>query len=121
MARPLKPEGERRTERLTVYLTGQEEEQLNNLAQAMDTDKAKIAVNALNRYIRSLEDPPESLRKARQEVIMQQSREHVTGYVCANGHAFWLEAAWPAPARRCPACGNDSLKTTWSGTVTKGW
>jgi hypothetical protein len=121
MARPSKPEPERRTERLTVYLTRQEEEQLNSLSQAANTDKTKIAVTALNRYIQSLEDPPEALRRAKQEAIMRQDREQVAGFVCSKGHTFWLEAAWPAPPRACPACGTDSLMATWSGTVKKGW
>lgn len=121
MARPFKLEGERRTQRLTMYFTPPEEDRLNTLAEALHTDKTKLVLAALEKYVAGLEIPPEPLRKARQEAVMGLKQEHVTGYVCVNGHAFWLEAAWPAPPRRCPACGSTEIKTAWGGMVRRGF
>lgn len=121
MARPPKPEGERRSRRLTVYLDKQEAETLESLSEATQTDKTKIVIAALKHYTRSMAEPPEPLRRARQEAIMQQDTEQISGFVCSNGHTFWLEAVWPAPPRRCPACGTDSIKATWGGTARRGF
>lgn len=121
MARPFKLEEERRTQRLTLYFTPPEEDRLNTLAEVLHTDKTKLILTALERYVRSLETPPEPLRQARQEEIMRLTQDRVNGYVCTNGHAFWLEAAWPSPPKRCPACGTSDLKAAWGGMVKKGF
>ena len=121
MGRPAKFEEERRGRRLTIYLTPVEEALLNSLSQATDTDKTKIILAALQQYIAGLVLPPESLRTAKSAAIMQQDKEYVSGYVCDRGHAFWLEAAWPAPPRSCPACGGKEIKTAWGGVVKRGF
>lgn len=38
--------------------------------------------------------------------------EQVVGYICGNGHRFWLDFVWPAPPKRCPACGLPETRQT---------
>ncbi len=120
MARPKKEPQEKRDKRLTLYLTGQEREQLQILSESTGLDKTKIIARALRDYIKTLEDPPSVLRKERQHEIMRAEQEQVSGYVCMNGHLLWLEWTWPSPPTYCPCCGADEFKSTWAGVVKKG-
>lgn len=49
------------------------------------------------RTAEGLADPPESLRKARHEKIMQEQPLTVRGYVCSKGQAWWID--WIDPHR----------------------
>lgn len=121
MARPKKDSSEKRDKRLTLYLTGAELDLLNTVASGLDTDKTKVVTKSLNRYIKSLEDPPPTLRQASYEQIMQQDKEQLNGYICAKGHAFWLQWEWPSPPICCPCCGEKEIKHGWAGIVKKGF
>ncbi len=121
VARPKKADTEKRTERLTVYLTPIEAERLNILASSLELDKTKIIGKALEGYVKQLADPPVAIRQAKHEQIMDQDREQVTGFICSRGHAFWLEWNWPSPPVSCPCCGEKDIKSTWAGMVTKGF
>ena len=121
MARPKKEPGEKKTERLTLYFTPGESERLNIISESMTLDKTKVIGKALEQYVKTLEDPPQNLRKASYEQIMQQDKEKVNGYICAQGHTFWLEWVWPAPPLSCPCCGEKNIKSTWAGIVKKGF
>ena len=120
MARPKKNPETKRDKRLTLYLTGGEEEQLNLLAESTGINKTKIIARALQDYVKRLEDPPEPIKKSRLHEVMSVDKESVKGYACVSGHLLWLEWAWPSPPERCPCCGNDEFISTWSGIVKKG-
>ncbi len=121
MARPKKDPGERRDKRLTLYLTSPELEQLNLLAGASELDKTKILNRALQRYFKTLEEPPRALRQAKREQIMNRDKEQVSGYICVKGHPFWIESTWPSPPEYCPCCGVRDVMSTWGGMVKKGF
>ncbi|BAF60627.1 hypothetical DNA-binding protein [Pelotomaculum thermopropionicum SI] len=121
MPRPKKQPGEKRDRRLTVYLTEKEEDRLNMIAGHLGIDKAKFVVKAINNEIARLENPPAQLAQARYEDIIKKDVEYLSGYVCSNGHAFWLDDAWPSPPERCPCCGERSIKRTWAGIVRRGF
>ncbi len=109
MVRPKKDPGERKTQRLTLYLTEAEAERLNLLSQTLNTEKTKILTQALDGYIKTLENPPPALRRASYEQIMKEGQERLSGFICSRGHAFWLEWVWPSPPESCPCC--------WRGEV----
>lgn len=121
MSRPKKAESDKREQRLTLYLTQEEEEALEIVAGHLDTDKTKCVLRAISQWIQLLENPPEPITKAKLEKIMQSSREEVTGYICTNGHIFWQDWSWPSPPEQCPNCGSRHLKRTWQGVVRKGF
>ena len=120
MARPKKDPEAKRNKRLTLYLTGGEEDQLNLLAESTGINKTKIIARALQDYVKRLEDPPEPIKKNRLHDVMSVDKESVKGYVCGNGHLLWLEWAWPSDPMYCPCCGTDHFYSTWDGTVQKG-
>ncbi len=121
MARPKKPESEKKKERLTVYLTKGEAEKLNMLSKSFQLEKTKIITKALDYYLKSLENPPEQLSQSKITSLMDSDTERVNGYVCSKGHSFWVEFEWPHIPQACPACGSSELNKTWIGTVTKGF
>ena len=120
MARPKKDPEEKRENRLTLYLTNREEEELNLLADSMGLNKTKIISRALQNYVKILENPPPVLRKNKVHEVMRLEEERVRGYVCANGHPVWIEWSWPSPPEYCPCCGIDKFESTWDGVVKKG-
>lgn len=115
MPRPRKADSEKRTERITIYLTPGERRTLEALADG--GDMAKTAVKALQHYRAALADPPAALKQAK----LDSETEKVNSYVCNNGHFFTVEIVWPAPPRHCPACGTGEIKAGWAGTVRKGF
>ncbi len=121
MVRPRKPEGEKKNKRLTVYLTEQEEEQLDALSKGLEMKKTKIFTRALENYVKTLDEPPEPLKQAKKEMIMDVDTERVNGYICSNGHAFWLEFELSSKLKYCPTCGSEDLRRTWMGIVKKGF
>lgn len=121
MARPQKAMSERRNKRLMIYLTGDEEAKLNGISKQLDTDKAKFVVKAINNEINRLDSPPETFVKAKNKAILESEREEVRGYICENGHIFWLDWTWPSPPNTCPCCNAKDNFATWSGRVLKGF
>ena len=121
MARPKKAEDAKRDRRLTFYMTDEEETRLNTVAAHMGLDKTKVIAKALDRWIQTLENPPEVLKQAKYEKIMELGREEGEGYICSRGDLFWLESTWPSPPLCCPACGDRLIKRTWFGRITKGF
>lgn len=121
MARPKKAISEKRNKRLTIYLTEDEEAQLNGISKQLDIEKAKFVVKAINNEINGLDNPPEILVKAKNKAILESQLEEVRGYICENGHIFWLDWTWPSPPNGCPCCNAKTNFTTWSGRVSKGF
>lgn len=121
MARPKKRSDEKKSERLTMYFTPGEFEMLNTLSASRGIDKTKIISQGLNIFLKTLEDPPDNIKRATYEAIMKKDKEDVRGYVCNNGHPFWIEGTWPNEPRNCPCCGSESIKACWDGFVKKGY
>ncbi len=119
--RPKKAASEKRDKRLTLYLTEAESEKLDIIADTTDTDKTKIIQKAINGYVNQMENPPEALKRARAEEIMRQDTERLRGFICAEGHPFfiaWISASDPII---CPVCGNKQISETWEGIIKKGY
>jgi len=121
VARPKKDPEEKKDKRLTLYFTQAEFEQLNIISESIASDKTKIITKALNNYLKALENPPPALKQASYEQIMSREKEQVNGYICSQGHPFWLEWAWPSEPVCCPCCGAKEIKNAWSGLVRKGF
>lgn len=121
MARPKKAGDEKRDRRLTFYMTEEEEIRLNAVAAYMGLDKTKVIAKALDRWIQTLENPPETLKQAKYNKIMEIDREEGEGYICSRGDLFWLESIWPSPPLSCPACGDRLIKRTWNGRILRGF
>ncbi len=102
-----------------LTLTSSEYDQLNMLAEASSLDKTKIINRALQQHFKTLEEPPPALRQAKQWQIMNQDKLQASGYVCANGHPFWIESVWPSLPEYCPCCGARDIKSSWSGVDRK--
>jgi len=75
VARPKKDPGEKRENRLTLYLTSREEEELNLLAESMGVNKTKIITRALQNYVKTLENSPPVLRKNKMHEVMRLEEE----------------------------------------------
>lgn len=120
MPRPKKAEQEKRENRLTVYLTDQERDTLTAVAEREGRPMTQIVVRAVKEWIDRLLDPPEALKKAKFERIMEQQEESVRGFVCPRGHTFWIELVQPTDPRCCPVCGTErDIRRTWWGKVTR--
>ncbi len=121
MARPKKNKSEIRDNRLTIYLTDLERQVLNEVATIKDRPLTQIVILAVRDWIERLSEPPIVWRRAKHEKTMQQEKEHTRGYVCKNGHPFWIEWATATEPRYCPVCGSTAdIKRTWDGIVKKG-
>ena len=122
MPRPKKNDEARKGNRLTVYLTEQEAEALKVVSEQEDRPMTQIVTTAVRDWLLRLLDPPESLRKAKHEKIMEEQSEMVRGFICERGHIFWVDWSEPMDPRRCPMCGMErNIKRTWSGTVNRGF
>ncbi len=121
MARPKKQETEKRNKRITVYLTEQEETALNTIQTNLNYDKAEFMIEAMKEKITCLENPPEAIIKSRYNKISDSKEEMVNGYICSQGHVFWVDWSWPSPPRNCPCCGIKLNEKTWSGRVLRGF
>lgn len=95
MARPRKAHGDKRDKRLTFYMTDDEAARLSAVADHMGLEKTKIVAKALDEWIHRLENPPEVLKQAKYEKIMELGSEEGEGYICSRGHLFWLEGVPP--------------------------
>ena len=121
MPRPKKSEAERRDHRVTIYLSDDEQNALRDVSEAEERSMTQVVTAALRDWLLRLVDPPESLRKARYEKIMDEESLMVRGYVCSRGHSFFVDWIEPMDPRRCPMCGSErDIKRTWSGTVKRG-
>ena len=121
MPRPRKDDSDRRDNRLTVYLSDDEQNALRDVSETEERSMTQVVTEALRDWILRLVDPPESLRKARYEKIMDEQSLMVRGYVCERGHTFWVDWVEPMDPRRCPMCGTEhGIKKTWGGTVKRG-
>ena len=121
MPRPKKSEAERRDHRVTIYLSDDEQNALRDVSETEDRSMTQIVTEALRDWLLRLVDPPESLRKARYERIMEEQSIMVRGYVCERGHSFFVDWIEPMDPRRCPMCGSEhGIKKTWGGTVKRG-
>lgn len=121
MARPKKDPKDKKDRRLTHYMTEGQETRLDLVASFLKEDKTEFVQKAIDERINRLDDPPLALIQAKHEQIMNEKQEQVSGFVCARGHAFWIEWVWPSPPRNCPCCGDRSIKSIWSGIVKKGF
>ncbi len=121
MARPKKDTNEKRDKRLTIYLTQLEEDTLNTIQSILSIDKTKFIIKSMHNEINHLENPPEQIKKAKYQAIINSKEDSVSGYICLNGHVFWLDLSWPSPPLRCPCCGSKDIEQTWSGKVFRGF
>lgn len=106
---------------MTVYFTEAEAAEVESIAKFKNTDKAKFVVSAVRSTIDALAVPPPEMAAEKHAAIMDSTTETVKGYICTNGHVFWLDDCWPSPPLSCPACGIKSIRSTWYGTTTKGF
>lgn len=121
MARPKKADTEKRENRLTVYLTDQERDALSSVADTQDRPMTQVVIMAIKEWMDRLLNPPEALKIAKYEGIMKQEKEMTRGYICRNGHSFWIEWTTATEPRYCPVCGSEKeVKRIWDGTVRKG-
>jgi len=121
MPRPKKAQDEKKDRRLTVYLSESEQDALRDVSDQQQRSMTQIVTDALRDWLLRLVDPPESLRKARREKIMQEQSLTVRGYVCPKGHAWWIDWVEPTPPRICPMCGTErELRSIWGGKVRGG-
>lgn len=121
MPRPKKDAQERRDQRLTVYLSEQEQTALRDIADQQQRSMTQVMTDALRDWLMRLIDPPESLRQARYERISNETSLTVRGYACARGHVWWVDWAEPMDPRYCPQCGSQrEIKRIWGGTVKRG-
>ena len=121
MARPTKPTERKRAKRMTLYFTPEEEERLATVAAHLQMDRTKFVVQAIDTAIDTLSTPPPSLIQSKNKEVMETREEILSGFICSNGHPFWLEWAWPSPPEYCPCCGSKQLSRTWAGNISKGF
>lgn len=121
MPRPKKSDEAKKDNRLTVYLTDQEQSALKDASEVQNRPMTQIVTTAVHDWLMRLVEPPESMRKARYERIMNEQSLTVTGYTCPQGHVWWIDWAEPMDPRCCPMCGTErELKRIWGGTVKHG-
>lgn len=122
MARPKKAANEVRDNRLTIYLTDNEKESLHRVSEAQNRPMTQLVNTAVQEWLNRLIEPPEGLRTARYENIMEQDTEMLRGFICRNGHPFWVEWVQPTNPRCCPVCGSErEIRRIWDGTIRKGF
>ncbi|MCL6442963.1 MAG: hypothetical protein K6T83_05830 [Alicyclobacillus sp.] len=120
MPRPRKAESEKRSYKLSIYLTEAEHITLAHVANSMDRPVAHVVVEAIRQWLDRLANPPEPVRQARYGRVMDQDDEMLRGFVCGNGHPFWVVWTWPSPPHCCPVCGAREVKRTWDGVIRRG-
>lgn len=121
MPRPKKQGEAKKDNRLTVYLTDMEAEVLRAVSERDEKPMTQLVTSAVREWLLRLLEPPESLRKARHEKIMEEQSLMVHGFVCQRGHTFWIDSIEPMDPYRCPLCGSErEIKRTWGGTVKRG-
>lgn len=121
MPRPKKTNTAKKDNRLTVYLTDTEAEALKAVSERDERPMTQIVTSAVREWLLRLLEPPESLRRARHETIMQEQSLMVRGFICANGHTFFIDWVEPKDPMTCPMCGTArEIKRTWGGTVKRG-
>ena len=121
MPRPKKQADTKKDNRLTVYLTDTEAEALRAVSERDERPMTQIVTSAVREWLLRLLEPPESLRTARREAIMQEQALMVRGFVCSNGHSFFVDWVEPKEPTTCPICGSTrAIKRTWGGTVKRG-
>lgn len=119
MPRGKKPDGEKRDNRLTVYLTEHERDSLTHLAESEGRAMTQIVVLAVEDWARRMSGVSMEEDRASFEAVMAQQNPMLRGHVCRNGHAFWVEVL--TGARYCPICGSErELKRTWDGRIKRG-
>lgn len=121
MPRPKKQDEAKKDNRLTVYLTDTEAEALRAVSERDERPMTQVVTSAVREWLLRLLEPPESLRMARREAIMQEQSLMVRGFVCTNGHSFFVDWVEPKDPTTCPMCGSTrEIKRTWGGTVKRG-
>jgi len=122
VARPKKADIEKRENRLTIYLTDQERDALKQAANMQNRPMTQAILEAIHQWLDRLINPPEALRMAKHEQIMSRESETLRGYICRNGHPFWVEWVTATEPRCCPVCGSErEMKRIWDGTIKKGF
>jgi len=105
---------------LTVHLTDDERDTLLRVSQREQRPVTQVIVLAVKELVERLSEPPETLKRARYEKVMNQNSEVVRGYVCKHGHTFWVDWVTPTEPRFCPVCGSEkNIKRTWDGPVKR--
>jgi hypothetical protein len=123
MPRPRKPDEERRTHKLSVYLTDLE---YASLEQAADTERRPLAqcvVEAIRRWLDSLTEPPQEWLTQKVEVAETRRKALMQGWICPRGHMFWTEWGTAMSVKQCPHCWSERLRQTrelWDGQARTG-
>lgn len=121
MARPKKDPKEKKDKRLTHYMTEDQEKRLELVSDFLNEDKTQFVEKAIEERIIRLNEQPPQLRQASHEKIMKEDSQRTKGYICANGHTFWVQWTWPMEPKACPCCGEKEIGRTWNGVVNKGF
>lgn len=119
MARP--KSNNPRSNRITTYWTKEEQETINTVADFAKVDVSKFIVESVMSRINTMENPPEPIAKAKYENIMQETSAGLKGYVCSNGHSFWVDDSFSFVPHCCPCCGVKSFKSAWYGKIKRGF
>jgi hypothetical protein len=107
-------------ERTVIYPGPTQSADLTGPALGADVIR-EIEARVLARQIAEYLNKPETLFASEHQEVMRATSVSVAGYLCPQGHPFWIESALPALPRRCPVCGTESgsFRSTWNGTVQR--
>ena len=119
MPRPKTPEGQQRTNRITLYLTDSEWQAVHEVAAREQRPLTQVFLRALTAWLDRLSEPVPRWQQARSERIMDATSEELVGWVCGRGDAFWTPWSAAMYPDQCPVCGNHELKRTWGGIIQR--
>ena len=105
---------------MTLYLTEHEELTLKEVGQTRQRPVTQLVQEAIAAWLDRLLDPPAVHERAKFDAIMQEDRKTLQGYLCTNGHTFWIDAWEGKDPLCCPLCVNNTkVKRTWEGTIQR--
>ncbi len=120
MARPKKETDDKRDRRMTLYMTGLEEQAVKDVVGAQNRPVTQIVQEAIRSYLDRLAEPPTVFRQTRVDAVMHDDHDSLKGYVCARGHTWWVPWYAAMPVRCCPLCGTErELLHTWNGDIKR--
>ncbi|MCL6488722.1 MAG: ribbon-helix-helix protein, CopG family [Alicyclobacillus mali] len=120
MPRPKKRDDAKLHNRITVYLTEAELNQLRTVATHTEQTQTQIMREALQMYLERLTYPVE-VKIAKHDEIMRRNDAMLRGYLCANVHPYWILWSNATEPRFCPVCGSQrEHRRTWDGLMRRG-
>lgn len=107
----------------TMYTMSQDTASLSGPLQGAEIlrdDKSNVTQEAIEEALSMMTYTFYHAKQLHQEHIHDSTQEHVHGFVCGEGHLFWVDwASVGTPVKRCPVCSSQTLSTTWRGVVQK--